>query len=122
MLASVGPTHGVHATAKARPAMTGPPAPARLISASGRHSWLKRGTKSVQTKKTPRTTISQPAIRFSVSWWSCSVEPMPVADIPKATNMIVNDRQKMIAGPRTLPTLRSSPRISSIVTPEIALR
>ena len=35
---SVGPMHGVQANANAAPAISGPPEPAREISASGRHS------------------------------------------------------------------------------------
>ena len=44
---SVGPMQGVQANAKAAPAMSGPPVPAREISASGRHSRLSLGTNGV---------------------------------------------------------------------------
>ena len=40
--ARVGPTQGVQAIAKAAPATSGPPLPARSISASTRHSRLSR--------------------------------------------------------------------------------
>ena len=54
---SVGPTHGVQATANAAPATSGPPEPAREISASGRHSRLSRGTNGVITNNTPSAMI-----------------------------------------------------------------
>ena len=43
---------------------------------------------------------------------------MPVAVMPSATKMTVNDRQKMAAGHRMRPIGRSGPRISSMLTPE----
>ena len=55
---SVGPTHGVQATANAAPATSGPPEPARDISASGRHSRLSFGTNGVSTKNTPSAMIT----------------------------------------------------------------
>jgi hypothetical protein len=42
--------------------------------------------------------------------------------MPSATNMMVNERQKTIAGPRMRLSGRSSPRSSSSETPETALR
>ena len=94
--------HGVHATANAAPATSGPPLPARLISASGRHSLLSIGMNGVSTKKTPSRTIIAPAILSSVPLELCSVDPIPVAVMPSATNTTVNDRQKTIAGSRIL--------------------
>ena len=44
--------------------------PARLISASGRHSRFKRGTNGVSRKKTPSAMITAPAILSSVGAWS----------------------------------------------------
>ena len=67
----------------------------------------------MRTKKTPIAMISPPAMWSSVSWGRCSVEPMPVAVIPSATNMTVNDRQKMIAGPRTRESVCSPERRSA---------
>ncbi len=122
MDASVGPTHGVQATANARPAITGPPAPAREISASGRHSRLRRGTKGVSRKKTPIATMTIPAARSSVCLESRSVEPIEVAVMPSATNMIVNDRQKIAAGQRIAESLCSPERMSAMLTPDTAER
>ena len=68
---SVGPTHGVHATANAAPAISGPPEPARDISASGRHSRLSFGTNGVTRNSTPSAMITAPATLSSVprpSW------------------------------------------------------
>src|SRR3954468_15802757 len=95
---SVGPTHGVQATANAAPATSGPPEPARVISASGRHSRLSLGTNGVSTKKTPSGMITAPATLSSVLRELLSVEPRLVAVIPSATNTTVNERQKTIAG------------------------
>ena len=67
MAVSVGPTQGVQATAKAAPATSGPPLPARSISESTRHSELSRVTNRVATKKTPITMISTPAILLRVA-------------------------------------------------------
>ena len=61
-----------------------------------------------------------PATRSSVSRWSCSVEPRPVAVMPSATKTTVNERQNVSAG---ITTLARSPRWSSAsVTPETAER
>ena len=49
--------HGVQAIAKAAPATTGPPLPARSISASTRHSRFSLGTKSAAMKRTPIAMI-----------------------------------------------------------------
>ena len=97
---SVGPMHGVQATANAAPAISGPPLPAREMSASGRHSRFRRGTNGVSRKKTPSAMITAPAILSSVPFASCSVLPSPVAVIPSATNTVVKLRQKTIAGSR----------------------
>ena len=91
---SVGPTHGVQATANAAPATSGPPEPARDMSASGCHSLLSLGTNGVSTKNTPSAMIIAPATLSSVPRESLSVDPMPVAVMPSATNTAVNDRQK----------------------------
>ena len=53
--------------------------------------------------------------------WSWSVWPRPVAVIPRATNIAVNERQKSSAGPRTLVRLRPS-WMSANETPEIVER
>jgi cytochrome c biogenesis protein CcdA len=118
----VGPMHGVQAKAKAAPAISGPPEPARRISASGRHSRLSRGTKGVSRKKTPMATISAPATLSSVARLSLRACPRPVAVIPSATNMTVNDRQKMAAGHSTLARVWLRSRSSAIETPLTADR
>ena len=117
---SVGPTHGVHANANAAPAISGPPEPAREISASGRHSRFRRGTSGVITNSRPSAMMTTPAILSSVPRESWSVEPRLVAVMPSATKTTVKDRQKTIAGSSTR---ERSPRWSSpIVTPETADR
>ena len=66
--------------------------------------------------------IRAPAILSSVSRFSASVEPSPVAVMPSATNITVNERQNTIAGSRTLES-RRSPLCSSVTeTPLTALR
>jgi hypothetical protein len=102
--------------------MIGPPVPARRMSASGRHSWFRRGTNGVSRKKTPIAMMRMPATLSSVSLESRSVEPRPVAVIPSATNMIVNDRQKTTAGPRTCERLWRPSRMSVMLTPDTADR
>src|SRR3954447_16443481 len=119
---SVGPMHGVQATANAAPATSGPPEPARLISESGRHSLLRIGMNGVSRKKTPSSTITAPAILSSVPLELYSEEPSPVAVMPSATNTTVNDRQKTIAGSRILPRLRSPDLMSAIERPDTADR
>ena len=114
--------HGVHATANAAPATSGPPDPARLISASGRHSLLRIGMNGVSRKKTPSAMITAPAILSSVALELCSVEPRPVAVMPSATNTTVNDRQKTIAGSRIFGRLRSPDFMSAIERPDTADR
>src|SRR3954452_13888729 len=120
--ASVGPTHGVQATANARPAITGPPAPAREISASGRHSRLSFGTNGVSRKKMLIERITMAAARSSVCLESRRVEPRQVAIMPSAMNMIVNDRQKIAAGHRIADSLCSPVRMSAMLTPDTADR
>ena len=66
--------------------------------------------------------ISAPAILSRVSRWSWSVEPSPVAVMPSATNTTVKDRQKMIAGKRTVFRSWSPSRISMTETPLTADR
>ncbi len=119
---SVGPTHGVQATANAAPAMIGPPEPARLISASGRHSRFSRGTNGVSRKKTPSAMMTTPATLSSVPRSFCSVEPRPVAVIPSATKTAVNERQNTIDGSRIFGRLRSPDFISASETPDTADR
>src|SRR3954469_13851319 len=119
---SVGPTHGVHANAKAAPAISGPPEPAREINASGRHSRLSLGTNGVRRKNTPSAMITAPATLSSVPRESRRVEPRLVAVIPSATKTAVNDRQNTIAGRSRRPSERSPARISAIDTPETADR
>ena len=53
-----------------------------------------------------------PAILSSVARESCSVEPRPVAVMPSATKIAVNERQKTIAGSRIFRRLRSPDFIS----------
>ena len=117
---SVGPTHGVHANAKAAPAISGPPEPAREISASGRHSRFRRGTNGVSTNSTPSAMMTSPAILSSVPRESCSVEPRPVAVMPSATKTTVKERQKTIAGSSTLRALAALQLVE--LTPETADR
>ena len=66
--------------------------------------------------------IITPAILFSVCWWSRRVEPIPVAVIPSATNITVNERQKISAGSRIRLSRFSPARISAMLEPEIAER
>ena len=122
MVPSVGPTHGVHATAKAAPAISGPPEPAREISASGRHSLFSLGTNGVTRNSTPSAMITAPATLSSVPRPSWRVEPRPVAVIPSATNTAVNERQKTIAGNSTRDRRFSPCWISASETPETAAR
>ena len=63
-----------------------------------------------------------PATLSSVPRPSWSVDPRPVAVIPKATDTTVKDRQKTIAGSSTRPSLRSPCWISASDTPETADR
>ena len=58
----------------------------------------------------------------SVCLLSRSVDPIPVAVMPSATNMTVKDRQKTIAGARTCESRCSPARISAMLIPEIADR
>ena len=113
--------HGSQATAKARPAITGPPVAAREMSASGRHWRFSRGMNIVAMKRTPITAITIPLTCLSVTRCSPSQWPIPVAPMPSATNMIVNERQKISAGPSTfalpLPSFSSANEM-----PEIADR
>ena len=116
---SVGPMHGVQATANAAPAISGPPLPARCMSASTRHSRLSRRMNGVSTKKAPSTMIMTPAICSSMPRWSLSVEPTPVALIPSATNTIVKSGRTSRRGAG--PALGPSPsRISPGDTPQTA--
>ena len=72
-------------------------------------------------KKTPITMIKMPETSRSVSRFSPSVSPRPVAVMPRATNIALNERQKMIAGRRTLS--RDLPAsISANSSPEMADR
>ena len=73
-------------------------------------------------KKTPIPMIRMPAIVSSVCLLSRSADPMPVALIPSATNITVNDRQKTIAGASTCERRCSPARISAMLIPEIADR
>ena len=114
--------HGVQANANAAPAISGPPVPAREISASGRHSRLSFGTNGVRTNSTPSAMMTAPAILSSVPRESCSVEPSPVAVIPSATKTTVNDRQNTIAGSSTRTSERSPFWSSATLTPETADR
>jgi hypothetical protein len=66
--------------------------------------------------------IRAPAILSSRSRWWASVEPMPVAVMPSATNITVNDRQKMMAGTRIFASRRSPVCISATETPLTADR
>jgi hypothetical protein len=82
---------------------------------------FRRGTNGVARKNTPIATISAPAIVSSVDFESRRVAPRPVALMPSATNMIVNERQKMIAGPSTVDLFVPS-RSSLIERPDTAER
>ena len=98
---SVGPVQGSQATANARPATTGPPVEARESSASGLHSRFSSGTNSVPTNSRPIAKITMPEMWRISSRFSASVRPMPVAVIPSATNITVNERQKSSDGMST---------------------
>jgi hypothetical protein len=72
-------------------------------------------------KKSPISTSSTPETSRSVSRFSPRLSPRPVAVIPSATNIAVNERQKMIAGSRTF--RRDLPAsISANSSPDIAER
>jgi hypothetical protein len=91
------------------------------MSASGRHSLFSRGMNSIAMNRTPSAAITMPEMWRSATRWSPSQLPRPVAPIPSATNISVNEMQKMIAGPSTF--ARSRPSAMSVnATPEIALR
>ena len=66
--------------------------------------------------------IRPPASLSSRSRCEASVEPMPVAVMPSATNMTVNERQKMMAGSRIFERRRSPVCISATETPLTADR
>ncbi len=100
MAPSVGPVHGSHATANARPATIGPPVDALDSNVSGRHWRFSLPTKSVATKSTPRAMMITPDICRSSWRLSWRKLPRPVAVMPSAMNMTVNERQKSSAGPR----------------------
>ena len=112
---------GSQATANARPATTGPPVAAREMSASGRHSRFRRGTNIVAMNSTPIAAITMPETCRRVTRCSPSQWPIPVAPIPSATNMTVNERQKISAGPSTFALPRPS-FSSANEMPEIADR
>ena len=57
---SVGPVHGVQATAKATPVSTGPERPARSISAGTCHSRASRGISGLSTNSSPITMMIAP--------------------------------------------------------------
>ena len=76
----------------------------------------------VRRKKTPSAMITTPAIFSSVARSWLRVSPRPVAVMPSATKIVVNERQKTIAGSRIFSRLRSPLRISAIETPETADR
>ena len=76
----------------------------------------------MSTKNTPIAMIRMPAALSSVCLEFWSVEPIPVAVIPSATNISVNDRQKIAAGHRTCESLCWPPRRSVTLTPETADR
>ena len=80
--------HGVQAIANAIPATSGPPLPARAISASTCHSRFRRATNRLATNRTPMAMITAPAIFSSVSRWSWSVCPSPVAVSPSRMKMV----------------------------------
>ena len=65
--------------------------------------------------------MSTPEISRSVSRFSPSVSPRPVAVMPSATNIALNERQKMTAGQQNL-----EPRLAGLdlgeLEPEIAER
>ncbi len=61
--------------------------------------------------------ITIPEISRSSARWSLRVWPRPVAVMPSATNIAVNERQKRSAGPSTLALPRPS-WMSANETPE----
>ena len=66
--------------------------------------------------------MRMPATLSSVAFESRSVEPRPVAVMPSATNMSVNDRQKITAGPSTCESRWLPARMSVTLTPDTADR
>lgn len=98
---------GVQATAKAIPAMTGPPVPARRSSASDRNDWFSSGTNGLIRKITPIVISSTPATMSIVLRAPASGAPSPVANSPSATKTKMKLRQKSAAGPRIAPRWRS---------------
>ena len=63
---SVGPVHGVQATAKAAPVSTGPERPARSISGCTCHSLASRGTSGLSTNSRPIAMMIAPQTRWAV--------------------------------------------------------
>ena len=104
----VGPTHGVQATANAAPATSGPPFPARSISASTRHSALSLVMNSVATKKMPIAMIRTPAILLSVSMLVRSACEIPVAESPRTMKIVEKLAMKISDGGSTVRQFASS--------------
>ena len=111
--------HGVQAIAKAAPATTGPPRPARCISAPTWNSRFRRVTNGAATKKTPIATISTAETFSSVSRWSLSVAPTAVAPSPSRMKIV----EKLSTNSRLGTSTRRAPpaaRACSGVTPATA--
>lgn len=111
---------GVQAKANAAPATSGPPLPARCMSASTCHSLFSRVTKKEATKRTPIAMIKAAAILSSASRWSLSSDPILVAPMPSRMNTAEKLPQKIRLGTRTF--FQSAPSSSSAVRPETADR
>src|SRR5947209_7530361 len=79
--------HGVQAIAKAAPATSGPPRPARRTSDPQRHSQLSMRTNGVARNSTPIATISAPPTCARTCLCAFRVEPMTVALRPSRMKM-----------------------------------
>ena len=111
---------GVQAIENAAPATIGPPLPARSISASTRHSRLRRSTNIAAMKSTPITIRSTAPMSVRVSWFSRSELPICVAARPSRMKIVENEAMKRRLGTRTR---RQSPSpISPGLTPVITDR
>ena len=100
---------GVHAIAKAAPATSGPPRPARRSSDSECHSRLSMPTNGVARNTTPIRMISTPPICSSACLWVLSVEPMTVAERPSRMKI----SEKLAMNSRLGTSTRRAPTPSS---------
>src|SRR3954464_3479336 len=101
MAPSVGPMHGVHATAKAAPATTGPPLPARCMRPPTWNSRFSRSTNGVSRKKSPSAVMTTAETFSSRARCSFSDAPSAVAESPSTTKIAEKASTNITAGSRT---------------------